>query len=205
MAFAKTYLEVNPSCRMLVLDSQGSVGGTWAAERIYRGLSTNNIVGTFGYSDFQLKPEEWDIVGAKYNPGSVVHAYFTAYAKKFGVFGRTLFNAKVESTELQPDDSWNVQYIVDMVETTVHTKKLVLATGTTFKPYTPRFNGSDIYKGKIFHTRDLASMHDDMNQAEHITVLGGSKSAIDAVYINAVAGKKVNWVFRGMLTSSCSP
>jgi cation diffusion facilitator CzcD-associated flavoprotein CzcO len=36
-----------------------------------------------------------------------------------------------------------------------------------------------------------------MSAAKRIVVLGGSKSAADAVYVNALEGRHVDWVVRG--------
>jgi cation diffusion facilitator CzcD-associated flavoprotein CzcO len=34
---AKTYLEVKPSSKVIVLDSESSVGGVWTKHRLYKG------------------------------------------------------------------------------------------------------------------------------------------------------------------------
>ena len=54
LAMAKTYLEVNPKDKVQLLDSQASIGGVWAKERLYPGLKTNNMIGTYEFSDFPM-------------------------------------------------------------------------------------------------------------------------------------------------------
>ena len=58
---AKTFLEVHPSSNIVILDYADSVGGTWASERLYPGLKTNNIVGSYEFSDFPLVPKQYGI------------------------------------------------------------------------------------------------------------------------------------------------
>jgi len=50
LSMAKTYLEASPSSRLLILDSASSIGGDWASHRLYPGLKSNNILGTYEFS-----------------------------------------------------------------------------------------------------------------------------------------------------------
>jgi cation diffusion facilitator CzcD-associated flavoprotein CzcO len=65
LAVCKTYLEVNPQARVLVLDAGATLGGTWAKERIYEELFSNNIAGMLEFSDFEMSEERF---GVKVSP-----------------------------------------------------------------------------------------------------------------------------------------
>jgi cation diffusion facilitator CzcD-associated flavoprotein CzcO len=61
----------------------------------------------------------------------------------------------------------------------------------------PIIEGSENFGGHIFHTKELHDRKEDMAVAKNIVVLGGSKSAADAVHLNASRGRHVDWVIRG--------
>ena len=42
---AKVYIQLHPTYKIIVLDGNESLGGTWSKERIYPGLKTNNKLG----------------------------------------------------------------------------------------------------------------------------------------------------------------
>jgi cation diffusion facilitator CzcD-associated flavoprotein CzcO len=198
---AKTYLEVHPSARLLILDAGQSLGGTWAKERLYDDLYTNNLVGMFEFSDFPMDFETFGVPPGSHIPGSVIHRYLTAYAKHFGVFNKIQCGACVKSVELKGSGEWLILYDLksgeDVKDVTLNAKKLVLATGTTSEPHMPSIAGSEEFGGQIFHSKELQNHMDEMIVAKNVVVLGGSKSAADAAYVNAARGKHVDWVIRG--------
>jgi cation diffusion facilitator CzcD-associated flavoprotein CzcO len=177
------------------------VGGTWSSERLYEHLYSNNLVGMLEYSDFPMDFETFGVAPGSHVPGSVLHRYLTAYAEYFGVFSRIRFGATVKTTELQENGSWLIHYELKngqekAKEVTLLGNKLVLATGTTSEPIMPLIKGSEIFRGHIFNFKDVPN-RTDISTAKNIVVLGGSKSAADAVYMNACKGRHVDWVIRG--------
>ena len=68
LAAAKTYLEINSSVDLTVVDSDSSLGGTWSASRAYPGLVADTPVGDFDYSDLPMEVElglkRWDDIPA---------------------------------------------------------------------------------------------------------------------------------------------
>lgn len=162
------------------------------------------MLGTYEFSDFPLDTETFGVKPGEHIPGTVMHRYLTAYAERFGVFGKIRFDAKVMSTELVEGGAWLVKY--DSVNGgkggSVGAKKLVLATGMTSEANMPSIKGSENFGGKILHTKDMAKAGELFAESEHVVVLGGSKSAYDAVYINASRGKNVEWVIRGIALTS---
>ncbi|RDW88948.1 hypothetical protein BP6252_00980 [Coleophoma cylindrospora] len=200
---AKTYLEVHPGARLLMLDEGQSVGGTWSQERLYDELRTNNLVGMSEFSDFPMDFETFGVAVGSHVPGAVMHKYLTAYTKHFGFFDKIRFGASVKTAEMKEDDSWVVTY--DLLDTEegerqrqekVLAKKLVLAIGTTSKPHIPKFEGAEKFGGHFFHFKELSNRQTEMSEAENVIVIGGSKSACDVAYLNAVNGRHVDWVIR---------
>jgi cation diffusion facilitator CzcD-associated flavoprotein CzcO len=154
------------------------------------------------YSDFPMDLETFGVAPGSHVPGFVLHRYLTAYAEHFGVFSRIRFGATVKTTELQENGSWLIHYELKngqekAKEMTLLGNKLVLATGTTSEPMMPLIKGSEIFRGHIFHFKDVPNRTDDIGTAKNIVVLGGSKSAADAVYMNACNGRHVDWAIRG--------
>ena len=199
---AKTFLEIHPSARLLILDAGKTIGGTWSKERLYDDLYTNNLIGMLEFSDFAMDFETYGVPPGSHIPGAVVHRYLTDYAKYFGFFDTIRFNAWVKSAEMKENGEWVVMYKVKSGDGTkevkVASKKLVLATGTTSAPNMPSIPGSDEFGVSILHSKELPDRLEDMNTAKNVVILGGSKSAADAAYMNVIRGRHVDWVIRGM-------
>ena len=71
---AKTYLDIDPSLNLLIVESQKTLGRVWAEERLYLGLLANNIVGTFEFTHFPMS----QVVGVEpgtHIPGEVIYRY----------------------------------------------------------------------------------------------------------------------------------
>lgn len=105
LAAAKVYLELHPIENILVLESSRTCGGTWAEDRIYPGLKSNNLHGTYEYPDFPMDPEVYGVRPGEHIPGDVLHRYLTDFAKRFGGFSRTRFHARVDAVEPAPNDT----------------------------------------------------------------------------------------------------
>jgi cation diffusion facilitator CzcD-associated flavoprotein CzcO len=200
---AKTYLEVNPSSHVLILDAGRTVGGTWSLERLYDGLQTNNLFGMSEYSDFPMDFETFGVKPGSHVPGIVLHRYLTAYAERFGIFDKIRFEAFAKSAELKEDGTWVILYEKRAGEEGVRkvealARKLVMATGTTSEPNMPEIRGAADFVGHIFHFKEFQNRKKEMEAAHNIAVLGGSKSAADAIYLNASKGKHVDWIIRGI-------
>ncbi|KAL4885740.1 hypothetical protein BJY04DRAFT_179152 [Aspergillus karnatakaensis] len=224
LAAAKTALSLDPSINIVVLDSAASVGGVWAEERVYEGLRTNNRVESYVYSDFPIEkvPTVPDLVKpGEHMSGRAVHEYLKAYANQLGVHERVRFNCKVETVEYAEGVGVGEQKVWIIRCTTAaaggegctwRTRKLILATGLTSQPRIPTFVGQGSFGAPLFHVKEFARYQkilfankparedQDENTGDGCTapiaVLGGSKSAWDAVYTCASQGHEVNWIIR---------
>ena len=202
---AKTYLEVNPSTKVIILDSQDSIGGTWSKQRLYPGLRSNNLVGTYEFSDFPMDEKTFGVKPGQPVPGPVVHRYLRMYAEKFDFYRRIRFNSKVESVERKDGGGWvvNISHGAQVsngngnINSSIWAEKLVVSTGLTNEPFIPQFNGAETFDAPIFHAKYLYHHAEILsNTAKSVVVLGGSKSGFDAAYYHASHGVPVDWVIR---------
>ncbi|CAG8983480.1 hypothetical protein HYALB_00000649 [Hymenoscyphus albidus] len=190
---AKTYLEVHPESQVILLEAESSVGGVWASHRLYPGLKSNNMLGTYEYGDFPMDEATWGVKPGQHIPGNVIHEYLTAYAKKFGVFERTRFNTTVESVRRGDKGGWLLETNKQKL---IFAKKLVVATGMTSQAFMPTFEGQDSFEVPLFHSKDFLQHKGTLKTAKKVTIFGGTKSAWDAVYAYASEGVLVDWVIR---------
>lgn len=196
---AKTYLEVNPSAKVAILESAGSTGGVWAKERIYPGLKSNNLLGGYEYSDFPLDEKTFGVKQGEHIPGSVLHNYFEKYAEHFDIYRRIRFNTKVESADRRDNGGWILSFTRsdgtgERNQLLAH--KLVISTGLTSEPFVPNLAGSDSFDAPIYHAKYLHERTKETFKANNVVIIGGSKSAYDAAYAHASAGVQVDWVIR---------
>jgi len=129
-----------------------------------------------------------------------MHEFFKAYAQQFDVLRRIDFETEVlEITRLEETQGWNVRVQTPSGEETMQTKKLIIATGVTNRPHKPPIDGAEHFDGPIIHSAELGKQSGTIvkdPQISTVTVLGGGKSAYDAVYLAAMAGKDVAWIVR---------
>ena len=166
----------------------------WAKENIYPGLKTNNIRGPIDFSDFPMH-DGFGVSAGSHVPGEVMHRYIKAYAERFDLLLLIDFESPVvEIWKLQDIGGWNVKL---RSGTSVQGWKLIIATGVTNVPNRPQLSGHDEFGGPIMHSAELgmqATALTDNPSAETIAVLGGGKSAYDAVHLAGKAGKRVEWI-----------
>ncbi|KAK8046363.1 hypothetical protein PG996_014427, partial [Apiospora saccharicola] len=208
LAAAKQFHCTQPEKSLAIFDSQASLGGTWADERLYPGLKTNNLLGTLEYPDFPMDTATFGVEPGQYIPGSVVNRYLKAYAEEFGIADRIRLHIKVRSAEHHDDKTggWTLSMSVrdaDGPTTSVKARRLIIATGLTSDPFLPHFEGQENYGGKIFHGKYFKQNSDTLHTAKNVTVFGGTKFAWDAVYAYATAGVTVDWVIRSSGHGPC--
>ncbi|CCF38219.1 hypothetical protein CH063_09361 [Colletotrichum higginsianum] len=196
---AKQYHCTQPRSSLVIFDSQPTLGGTWADERLYPGLKSNNLLGTYEYPDFPMDSETFNIQPGQHIPGETIHAYIKAYADKFGIADKVRSSRKVLVAEHQEtaEGGWVLTVLnANKEESKVFARRLIVATGMTSEPWLPHFEGQESFGGRIFHGKHFQQNADTLKTASTVTVFGGTKFAWDAVYAYATAGVKVNWVIR---------
>ncbi|KAL4913073.1 hypothetical protein BDW62DRAFT_220880 [Aspergillus aurantiobrunneus] len=198
LAALKTYRQIHPSSATCLLESASSVGGVWATHRLWDGLKSNNMRGTYEYSDFPMD-DSFGVQHGEHIPGHVVQRYLERYAEHFQLTACIRLNSRVTTVEHHDDTTWTVTYVdATGQDVGVHTRRLILATGITSQPYLPAIAGQDSFNRPLFHTVDMpAHLKPTIQQPHHrIAVLGATKSAWDAVYAAATAGAHVDWIIR---------
>ncbi|KAI9050648.1 hypothetical protein LZ554_005805 [Drepanopeziza brunnea f. sp. 'monogermtubi'] len=209
---AKTYLQVHPASRLLLLEASSSVGGVWSADRLYPNLQSNNMLGTYENPDFPMDEPTWGVRPGQHIPAQVMHDYLTAFARKFGVLARTRFDSRVLSIERGGEGSgWTLTVEGKggeekgrvRVVRVVFARRLVLATGMTSQAFLPAFEGSEAFGRPLFHSGEFLKHRETLRTLERVTVLGGTKSAWDAVYAYATQGVHVDWVIRESGHGTC--
>lgn len=217
---AKTYLALAPDTSLLILDSNRTIGGVWATENIYPGLKTNNQVGTFEFTDFDIQEVcRGKVAKGQHIRGEVVHEYLVKYAEKHGLMKRMRLGCKVTTAEHLPgrEGGWRLTVIATDGDTRIPkvadadlkgqedatiltASKLMVATGLTSTPMPISLPGASYFTPPLltFHDfrRSGTQILDDPN-IQHVVVYGGAKSAYDTVHAFASRAKKVTWVIRG--------
>ncbi|KAJ5683665.1 uncharacterized protein N7477_000010 [Penicillium maclennaniae] len=184
LAAVKTYLDLNPDSKVCLPDSASSIGGVWAKHRHYKGLKSNNLLGTYEFSDFPMNEASFG-------------RYLEAYADKFGFADRIRLDHTVESAEHKLDGTWQLIVSHKQNSVTIDTRKLIIATGITSQAYLPDFTGQEIFGVPLIHCRDMLQHEAEVFQpGRRVTVFGGTKSAWDAAYVCATSGMKVDWIIR---------
>lgn len=174
----------------------------WAKHRLYPGLHSNNLLGTFQYPDFPMDGDAFGVKPGEHISGTAVHEYLMKYTEKFGISDKIRCNSKVVSAEHQDtaEGGWilTVQTTLESApkETKIHARKLVVATGLTSEAFLPDFKGQEAFGVPLFHTKEFPKHTDTLESAKSVTVFGGTKSSFDAVYDYASKGIEVNWVIR---------
>ncbi|KAI7287584.1 dimethylaniline monooxygenase (N-oxide forming) [Hortaea werneckii] len=207
LAAAKQIHCTQPTSSLTILESEASIGGTWGDGRLYPGLRSNNLLGTYEYPDFPMDTETFGVKTHEHIPGPVINKYLKVYAERFGIADLVRLQTKVLVADHQDDDQggWilTLKHAEQQHEYKLYARRLVLATGRYSDPFLPHFAGQETFGGRIFHGKQFSSNRDTLETAKAVTVFGASKSAWDAVYAYAIAGVKVNWIIRPHGHGSC--
>ncbi|CAK7271129.1 hypothetical protein SEPCBS119000_004442 [Sporothrix epigloea] len=205
---AKTNHQLHPEATFAVLDGAATVGGVWAEHRLYPGLKSNNMLGTYEYPDFPMVTETYGVKPGEHIPGPVVHRYLADYADKFGVLPHFRGSTKVVSAELRPQGGWVLTLEKAGATSTLVARKLIVATGLTSEPFLPHIEGQETFGVPLFHSRDFLQHADTLElpvtgagedpaaAPAKVAVFGGTKSAWDMVYAYASRGIPVEWIIR---------
>ncbi|PNS15024.1 Thiol-specific monooxygenase [Sphaceloma murrayae] len=202
LAAAKTYLELAPETDLVLLEARETVGGVWAAENCYDGLKTNNLRGTYEFTDFPMT-DKYGIKQGQHIMGTAVHEYLTDFAHHFDLFRRIHFKVRVYEVEKLGLNEWRVLCrdvdALDGEPIYYHTNKLIVCNGLASNPNPVSIPGVADFGKPILHHGQLreqgAALANDPN-VDHVTVIGASKTGYDAVYMLAAKGKQVDWVIR---------
>jgi len=189
---ARTWLAIRPDDRLVVLDANDTLGGTWAQERLYNGLHTNNQLGTFEFTDLDMIGFD-GIKPGMHMTGKAVHDYLLAYVEKHKLGDRFRFKTKVISAEWKGD-----RWLLDLGDKgQVETAKFIVATGLTSRPNLPVLDGQDSFNAPLFHALEVTAKFESVRKtAKRVAVYGGAKSGWDIAYSYASQGTPVDLIIR---------
>lgn len=197
LTVVKTYLEAHPDVSIALLEEGTSLGGTWAYDRLYPGLKSNNLLGTYENPDLPMTPEKFGAKPKDHIPGKVIHEYWAEFAKKFGVEEKLRLNTRVEEVAQDSEGKWLIGITGPGGESkNIVASKLIVATGLTGNPNMPDLRGLSDFHGPVFHAKEFLQHKDILKEAKTVAVYGACKSGWDAVYAYASAGVQVEWVMR---------
>ncbi|KAK4183473.1 hypothetical protein QBC35DRAFT_97983 [Podospora australis] len=199
LAAAKTYHQLNPEKTLAILEAAADLGGVWTKGRLYPGLKSNNMLGTYEYPDFPMDTETFGVKSGEHIPGIVMYQYLAKYAEKFDIADKIRYQHKVLTAEHQDSSSsggWILTVVNNGKEKSLRSSRLILATGLTSEPFLPDFRGQESFGAPLFQTASFQKHACTLDTAKSVTVFGGTKSAWDAVYAYATRGIKVDWVIR---------
>lgn len=199
LAAARAYIHTHPLAHIAVLEAAETCGGTWSQARLYPGLKSNNLVGSYEYPDFPMSEDVYGVSEGSHIPGAVLHRYLTDFARKYGVLARTQFHTTVDSVEPCPP-GWRLSVTCTTstatTTRTLYTAKLILATGLTSTPNLPSYAGADSFCRPLFHAKDFCRRASELDAASQVVVVGGAKSAYDVAYALVQRGATVDLVIR---------
>jgi len=175
---------------------------------VYPTLMAQQPVGAYEYPDVPLVPEgQSKHLGTYGNliPGTMLCEYLEKFAKDEGLLDRIIFNTKVIRIEkrgtVENPHGWDIfvqggkpdgspDYICD---------KLIVATGQTSEESIPEnllAAGSSFVP--IIHSKYMGKKYEILaaENVSRIAIYGSGKSALDAVYMCAKMGKRVDWIIR---------
>jgi cation diffusion facilitator CzcD-associated flavoprotein CzcO len=152
--------------------------------------------------------DSYGVAAGEHISGETMHKYLLSYARKWDLLRRIKFRTAVSIIERdEARGGWNVTLTPTdttvagdkPAESTLWTKKLIIATGITNEPHQPGIPGQGDFEGPIIHSSALGREQGRLTKdpsIKTVAVLGGGKSAYDAVYLAACAGKQVEWIIR---------
>jgi hypothetical protein len=182
-----TYHRLHPTARILILEAAASIGGTWAPHRIFPGLKTNNLWGTYQNPDYPMDEEKFGVEKGKHLPAEKVVQYFQAFAEEGGVSDCFKLNTKVEIIE-QIQEGWQLHCVSTTPDANtpmfaINTAKLILSVGNTNQPSMPKFPNSPSFSPPIIHSKDFPRQFTNIVRPNtHTLVVGAGKSAWDVAY-----------------------
>lgn len=195
----KTYLQIDPSVDIIVIDGGNSLGGVWSSSRIYPGLMYEMPSPMLNFSDFDMCKElgiqEWEDV-TRYQ----VNDFLERYARKHDILWKCRFNTNVDSVQ-RNGPGWQISVHATGNKSAqrkiITCDKLIVATGITSKPRYPDYDMSK-FDGISFQSIEMGNRHEELvaDSVKHVTIIGGHKSALEGVGLCSQAGKNVEWLVK---------
>ncbi len=175
-----------------ILERRQAIGGTWDLFR-YPGIRSDSDMTTFGYN---FRPWRAEKVLAD---GESIRNYVSETAERYKVVPNIHFGRKViESSWSSKDSRWTVTTLNEETgEEQRYTAQYVIAATGYYnydEGFTPKFPGSDTFKGQIVHPQHWPEKLD--TDGKKVVVIGSGATAITLVPSLAALGAKVTMLQR---------
>ncbi|KAL5338388.1 hypothetical protein BJX70DRAFT_408675 [Aspergillus crustosus] len=211
-AYARTEKEEQPNDDVLIIDSASDIGGTWAQERLYPTLVSQNSYGHYEFSDLPLATAVPDDSSqeddSQFIPGWKINQYLHIWSQKWDLTRRIRLNWQVTRVSRLPTKEWSLDIVThtgaSSTAFTLTCDKLILATGLTSEPNVPDIPCTGDNPVPAVHARDLGTYcreklgyqpipgpQGDIKSTHAVAVprsvaiYGGAKSAFDFVHLFA--------------------
>lgn len=177
---------------VVVFEEQAEIGGVWASSRTYPGLRANNSRESYAYSDFPYPQTADDFPTAEQ-----IRAYLSAYTDCAGLWPVIRLSSKVVSVTRLATKKFGVRVRSrggGEITETLEFDFVVVCNGVFSEPQVPRFDGQELFQGKIVHSSQL--IDPGLIKGKRVVVVGAGKSALDCA---AWASQHARWctlVFR---------
>ncbi|KAL4885825.1 hypothetical protein BJY04DRAFT_230090 [Aspergillus karnatakaensis] len=210
-AYAKTEKDKESDDDLLILDSASDIGGTWAHERLYPNLVSQNSYGHYEFSDLPLTAAVPDDLSEADNnqfiPGWKINQYLHVWCHKWDLSRRIRLKWTVTRISRLQSKKWSLDIVTQTgassTSLTLVCDKLILATGLTSEPNIPEIPSSGDNPVPAIHARDLGaycreklgyrpiphprekvkSESKNIPIPRSVVVYGGAKSAFDFVHL----------------------
>jgi monooxygenase len=166
-----------PDKTFAILESRGSIGGTWDLFR-YPGIRSDSDMHTLGY-EFKPWIDEKSIAD-----GLAILDYVKEAATEHGIDQHIRFNQRVTKTSWSGEDAmWTVETTSDQPAgaQTIQCNFLLMCAGyySYSNPNDPIFAGRDSFEGDIVHPQFWPSKLD--HEGKRIVVIGSGATAVTLV------------------------
>ena len=166
-----------PGKSYAILESRGSIGGTWDLFR-YPGVRSDSDMYTLGYR-FRPWPDAKTIAD-----GPAILEYVRETAGEYGIDRKIRFNHRVVRAEWSSEDSlWTVEALRTDTEEPVELSCRFLFMCSGYyrydEGYTPEFEGRERFRGPIVHPQQWAEGID--YAGKRVVVIGSGASAVTLV------------------------
>jgi monooxygenase len=181
-----------PHKTFAILEARESIGGTWDLFR-YPGIRSDSDMYTLGYA---FKP--WSEAKAIADGPSIL-SYVQRTASEYGVDKEIRFNHRVVSARWSSEDAlWTVEATRTDTDETVRLTCNFLVTCTGYyrydEGYTPDFEGTDRYQGRIVHPQHWSEDVD--YDGKRVVVIGSGATAVTLVPAMAKTAEHVTMLQR---------
>jgi thioredoxin reductase len=187
-------------CEVIAFEQTNQIGGTWVYtdaigkdkyglevhSSMYQGLHTNLPKEIMGFPDFPIPHQE-----KSYIPAEDMLAFLNLYADTFSVRDKIKFEHQVLRVRPLLDDTWEVivkNLPADKYET-YNFDAILVCNGHYHTPALPKYDGSNVFKGKQIHSHDYRSPEPFKN--ERVLVIGAGPSGVDLAHEISRTAKRV--------------